>query len=183
MFPPDEGGIAMRAFVAQVGALDRAWLQLVAARRAPPWVDRGFRSITHLGGATATLALGVLLLLPAGTRHLGLVLLAANAGSHVIVQLVKRSVLRVRPGLADDGPVPLADIPDAYSFPSGHSAAAMAVALPLALAGSPVAVPALALALLVGASRVYLRVHYVTDVLMGQLLGAAGAVAATLWLS
>ncbi|MFI5234269.1 MAG: phosphatase PAP2 family protein [Gemmatimonadales bacterium] len=172
----------MRAFVAQVGALDRVWLQRIAARRAPWWVDRGFRAVTHLGGVTATVLFGAVLAINGSSRRVGLILLCSNVLSHLAVQVVKRSVLRVRPGLADDGPIPLAAIPDAYSFPSGHSAAAMSVAVPLVLAGWMLAPVALALALLVGASRVYLRVHYVTDVLMGQLLGAAGAVVATLWL-
>lgn len=173
-----EEGFAMRAFVAQVGALDRAWLQRIAARRTPPWLDQGFRSITHLGGAAATIALGALLLIPDATRRLGIVALTANVLSHLTVQLVKRSVLRKRPGLADDGPVPLARIPDAYSFPSGHSAAAMAMALPFLTVGGPLGLIAVGVALAVGASRVYLRVHYVTDVLAGQLLGAAGVVVA-----
>ena len=172
----------MRAFVAQVGALDRAWLREIAEWKAPRWLDRIIRTVTHLGGATATVAIGALLLLPAATRSIGLMVLAANALSHALVQLVKRSVLRERPGLADDGPVPLARIPDAYSFPSGHSAAALAVALPAVLTGHPLGILAVGLALLVGASRVYLRVHYVTDVLMGQLLGALGAVAVVHWL-
>ncbi|HEU5357492.1 MAG TPA: phosphatase PAP2 family protein [Gemmatimonadales bacterium] len=168
----------MRAFVAQVGALDRAWLRGIAGWKAPRWLDRSIRAATHLGGATATVAIGAVLVVPAATRTLGLAVLVANALSHALVQLLKRSVLRERPGLADDGPVPLAPIPDAYSFPSGHSAAALAVALPAALSGHPLGIPAVGLALLVGASRVYLRVHYVTDVLMGQILGALGAIAA-----
>ncbi|HET7023829.1 MAG TPA: phosphatase PAP2 family protein [Gemmatimonadales bacterium] len=177
-----EEGFAVRAFVAQVGALDRAWLQGIAARQVPRWLDRGLRVITHLGGASFTLGLGAALLVPASTRRLGEVLLVANLISHLAVQLVKRSVLRARPGLADGGPVPLAKIPDAYSFPSGHSAAAMAVALPITILGGPIGLIAVGAAIAVGASRVYLRVHYVTDVLMGQLLGAAGAVAAIIWL-
>lgn len=168
----------MRAFVAQIGALDRAWLQGIAARRAPRWVDRGLRAVTHLGGASFTLGLGLALLIPSATRHLGEILLLSNTISHLAVQLVKRSVLRARPGLADDGPVPLAAIPDAYSFPSGHSAAAMAVALPIAIIAGPIGLIAVGGAIAVGASRVYLRVHYVTDVLMGQLLGGLGAVLA-----
>ncbi|MGH7533115.1 MAG: phosphatase PAP2 family protein [Gemmatimonadales bacterium] len=177
-----EEGFAMRAFVAQVGALDRAWLQGIAARRAPRWVDRGLRVITHLGGASFTIGVGAALLASGSTRRMGEILLLSNVISHLMVQLVKRSVLRARPGLADDGPIPLAKIPDAYSFPSGHSAAAMAMALPIAILGGPLGLIAVGAAIAVGASRVYLRVHYVTDVLMGQLLGAAGAVAAIVWL-
>lgn len=168
--------------MAQVGALDRDWLRWVAARTAPPWLDRALRVLTHLGGATATITISALLTIFPDTRRLGFTALAANLFSHLVVQLVKRSVLRARPGLQDDGPIPLAAIPDAYSFPSGHSAAAMAIALPIATIGGPFGLLAMGIALLVGASRVYLRVHYVTDVLVGQLLGAAGAVAAMAWL-
>jgi membrane-associated phospholipid phosphatase len=50
-----------------------------------------------------------------------------------------------------------------------------------AICDSPLSgLPALGLALLVGASRVYLRVHYVTDVVVGQLVGAATALLVSL---
>jgi len=54
----------------------------------------------------------------------------------------------------------------------------MAVALPCLVVGGAVGLPALLLAFIVGASRVYLRVHYPSDVVAGQVLGAAGAVLA-----
>jgi undecaprenyl-diphosphatase len=56
----------------------------------------------------------------------------------------------------------------------------MALAM-TALLNEPLAgIPALGLAFLVGVSRVYLRVHYVTDVVVGQALGAAAALLASL---
>lgn len=59
----------------------------------------------------------------------------------------------------------------------------MAVALGLLVASPLAGLPVLALALLVGVSRVYLRVHYATDVLVGQALGAGAALLAYLTLS
>ena len=53
------------------------------------------RWITHLGGARATLAVG-LALVALGEPRLGLTALLANAGSHVFVQLLKRAVARSR---------------------------------------------------------------------------------------
>jgi len=105
----------------------------------------------------------------------------ANAASHLVVQLLKRSVVRPRPEYA--GVLPLALNPDAFSFPSGHACAAMAVAVTLCFGNLGWGIIALALALLVGISRVYLRVHYVTDVVVGQLLGALTAlvVCLALW--
>ena len=172
----------MPAFVERLGAWDRAWLSGIAARRTPPWLDRLVGFITHAGGARFTILMPLGLLAVPGLRRLGVILLAANAVSHLVVQLLKRTVTRARPHLGLELSEALAAVPDAFSFPSGHACAAMAVGLPLVLELGPVAVPAMVLAILVGASRVYLRVHYVTDVLAGQLIGAAAAVAATVLL-
>lgn len=169
----------MGALATRITDLDRRCLAGVARRRAPWWLDRGFRTLTHLGGATATIAVGLLLLPLATTRALGVAVLLANTISHLAVQVVKRAATRPRPHFPDDGVTALVAHPDAFSLPSGHSCAAMAVAMTLLLAHTGwVAGLALLLATVVGASRVYLRVHYVTDVLVGQAIGVLGAVAA-----
>jgi undecaprenyl-diphosphatase len=72
----------------------------------------------------------------------------------------------------------LAELPDHFSFPSGHACAAIAVVTPILLTAPTAAIPLVCIALMVGASRVYLRVHYVTDVVVGQMLGAAAGIAA-----
>lgn len=162
---------------------DRRLVAALARREAPEWLDRGFRVLTHAGGATATISLALGLMLHPATRGAGLVTGAANLLSHLAVQGLKRAIVRPRPSLAMPGVTPLARIPDHFSFPSGHSAAAMAVALGLLLALPLVGLPALAVALLVGMSRVYLRVHYAADVVVGQGLGAGAAVLAHLSLS
>lgn len=135
------------------------------------------RWITHLGGARATLGIG-LALAAFGAPRLGLAAVVANAGSHLLVQLLKRAVARARPCDAGGRPLALVHLPDPHSFPSGHAAAATAVAATVALA-HPVAAPiVLPLAALVAYSRVALRVHHVSDVLAGTALGLAGAVVA-----
>lgn len=168
----------MGALAARITDLDRRWLLEVARRRAPAWLDRAFRLVTHLGGAIFTIALGFLLLATEPTRALGAAVLLANAVSHVAVQLVKRTVTRPRPHFPEDGVEALVAHPDAFSLPSGHSCASLTVALTVALwTPNPIVqLGVLALAVLVGTSRVYLRVHYVTDVLVGQAIGVAGAV-------
>jgi undecaprenyl-diphosphatase len=102
--------------------------------------------------------------------------LATLVLSHLIVQVVKRTVVRSRPARVERF-VSLVTEPDCFSFPSGHATASMSVALAYGSAFPLWAVPLLLLALLVGFSRVRLRVHYPSDVLVGQLIAAATVIA------
>lgn len=147
----------------------------LAGREAPAWMDRGLRLVTHAGGAAATVAICLGLLLIPATRHLGAVAGMANLISHLMVQALKRTVVRRRPTVMLPHIAARAELPDRYSFPSGHACSAMAVAIPILLEAPLAGVSALTLALAVGASRFYLRVHYVTDVVVGQILGATTA--------
>jgi len=136
------------------------------------------RWITHLGGARVTLGVGLALIV-LGEPQLGFATLLANAGSHLLVQVLKRAVARARPCDAMGRPLALVDLPDPHSFPSGHAAAATAVTVTVALAHpflSPLVLP---LASMVAYSRVALRVHHVSDVLAGAILGMGGAIGAT----
>jgi len=137
------------------------------------------RWITHLGDAVCTVGIGLVLLLAGG--HLAVVgraALLANALSHVAVQVLKRTVVRARPCDANGVPLALVSVPDPFSFPSGHSAASMAVAATVARAHPALAPLAIPVAALVGLSRVRLKVHHPADVLAGAALGLAGALAA-----
>jgi len=136
------------------------------------------RWLTHLGGARVTIGAG-LALIATGERDLGLAVLIALTLSHVAVHVLKRAVARPRPCDANGRPLALVELPDPFSFPSGHAAAATAVAGAVSVA-HPIAAPVLIpLAALVAYSRVALRVHHVGDVVAGIALGAAGVAAAS----
>ncbi|HXO86922.1 MAG TPA: phosphatase PAP2 family protein [Gemmatimonadales bacterium] len=137
------------------------------------------RKLTHLGGARVSIGIG-LLLIAAGEQLLGLAALFALTTSHLAVQLLKRVVARPRPCDANGRLLALIDLPDPYSFPSGHAAAACAVTGTIAIAHPLLAPILLPIAALIAASRVTLRVHHVGDVVAGVLLGLAGAVGAAL---
>jgi len=135
------------------------------------------RWVTHLGGARVTIGIG-LLLVAIGEQLLGLAALFALTTSHLVVQVLKRAVARPRPCDANGRLLALIDLPDLYSFPSGHAAAASAVGGTIAFAHPLLAPVLLPLAALIAVSRVSLRVHHRGDVIAGGLLGLAGAVAA-----
>ena len=135
------------------------------------------RWLTHLGGARMTIGIG-LLLVAIGEQMLGLAALFALTTSHLVVQVLKRAVARPRPCDANGRLLALIDLPDPYSFPSGHAAAASAIGGTIAIAHPLLAPVVFPLAVLIAASRVSLRVHHRGDVIAGGLLGLAGAVAA-----
>ena len=143
-----------------------------------PGRTRLARGLTRAGDASSWTVAGLAMLATARGPwvHMGLRLAAGAGLATLLAQLLKRGLLRPRPSRAIAGFSPLAENPDAFSFPSGHTAAAVAVAV--ALAGEPFGAGPLALALAsgIGLSRVYLGAHYPLDVLAGGLLGTLAGV-------
>ena len=140
------------------------------------------RALTRAGDARswAVVGLGCLATRTTLGTHLGLRIAAATLGATALTQLLKRGLSRARPDASIVGFEALAVNPDRFSFPSGHTAAAFAVAA--AFAGEPAGLGPIALLLSVGIglSRVYLGAHYPLDVGAGAFLGVAAGIAARL---
>lgn len=169
----------MTAWIVRLHAHDERALHALVLRRRPV-LDRAMHAVTHLGDATCTIPFTLLLMLGVvpGLRGAGLRAGIALAASHLVVQLLKRTVSRARPRMPE-GFAALVQPPDRFSFPSGHAASSLSVALAVAAALPGAAAGALlALAAAVGMSRCYLGVHYPGDVIAGWMLAVLGLVGA-----
>lgn len=117
-------------------------------------------------------ALAVVLLVWKKHRKTGLCLGVGQLTNLVITNLTLKPLLgRIRPFAINTAVELLIAMPRDASFPSGHTACSFAAAAALKTAGSPLWKPALLVAVLMGFSRVYLYVHWPTDILGGVLVG------------
>lgn len=148
------------------------WIQTVLRC---PLLDPLICFYTQLGNAGLLwIAASLLLLLHPSTRRAGLAGLLALVFSLLITNvLLKPLVERTRPWLVIEGLIPLVREKDPLSFPSGHTSAAFAAAVAWfrLLPRKWMGVTGLILAVLMGLSRLYVGVHFPTDVLCGALAG------------
>lgn len=149
----------------------------------PSWLTKALTDITSLGGVTVLTLLTiftVVYLLLIRKRITALLVLVSVAGGWLISNSLKLGVARPRPDLVPH----LVEVHD-LSFPSGHAMLSAVTYLTLGLLLSQTqpsrrtryyfVIVAVFLTLLIGTSRVYLGVHFPTDVLGGWSAGSAWA--------
>lgn len=141
-----------------------------------PALDKVMISITKLGNAGILwIILTIVFLLIPKMRKTGVVMAAALIVDLLLCNIVlKNLVARTRPYDVNTGVQLLVAKLHDYSFPSGHTAASFASVAALYFAGEKkLWKPTLVLACLIAVSRLYLYVHYPTDVLGGMVIGLA----------
>ena len=156
-----------------------------------------FTFITHLGDTPGIIwcILGICLLIPKKTRKLGILLFAGLAIASLINNVcLKEIIQRPRPynldpsvwanaGYTYEWPG-LIKQSSSWSFPSGHTSSSIGAAFALLLGCKKkylgVGIPAFIISLLIGFSRIYVHVHYPTDVIVGAVVGIIGGIIA--WL-
>ena len=146
------------------------------------WLNYIMKCVTYIGefGAGAIVC-AIILLIFRKTRWAGVAVVLAFVLDVLIVNVIlKLSVNRARPwqtypdmGFHEFHQAIGVREPTDSSFPSGHTAALFACAIALVCYYKAKGIPAVAVALLVAISRIYLCMHYPTDVLGGMVIGSA----------
>lgn len=139
-----------------------------------PWLDKAMTVFTGLNdsGALVIAVCGVLLL-PKKYRGVGIRATFALSIQTIIVNLVLKPLVgRTRPFMVNEAIEVLTRTPHDFSFPSGHTGSMVAVAAVILFCmDRKYGIPAIIAALLMAFSRVYVGVHYPTDVLASIILG------------
>lgn len=161
--------------------LDGKFLLFVQEFLRQDWMNGFWIAITTLGnGGWFWIALALGLMIPKRTRLMGFTaLLAMGIGALVVNVGLKNIIARTRPYEVIQGLTILVNRPSDFSFPSGHSCASFASAMVyFRMAHGKWKIPSLVLAVLIAFSRLYVGVHYPTDVIAGILIGILSALAA-----
>ena len=139
-----------------------------------PWKNRimiAFSSVGNMGLIWFAFCMPFLIYAP--WRMTGVNIIFALSFNQILSEIILKQIIRrERPvwHLADEEQ--LIHRPKYYSFPSGHTAASFAVLGVTALKCGPITVTfVLFLAIMIAFSRLYLRVHYLSDVIAGMILG------------
>ena len=147
------------------------------------WIQENLRGamdglwlcITHLGDeGILWIALGILLLFWKKTRPIGITVLISLLFDFLIINMsLKGIIARPRPFVVNEAIKPLITNVSPYrSFPSGHSGGSFSAMFALyRWVPKKIGIPAVILAALVALSRLYVGVHYPTDILAGCLVG------------
>ncbi|MDP5276236.1 phosphatase PAP2 family protein [Chengkuizengella axinellae] len=144
-------------------------------------LDLIMTNITHLGGALFTICttLALSLFASAPWKHAAFMSLVSLSLSHIPVAVIKKTYKRLRPYLvlkqANTYKNPLQD----HSFPSGHTTAIFSIIIPFVVTIPVLGMILLPIGLTVALSRIYLGLHYPSDVFAGLIIGTLTAFSVT----
>lgn len=154
-----------------------SFLPWVFSQIQTPFLDSVMVALSFLGdGGLIWIVAIVAMLISKKYRRAGIaaaisLLLCYLLGSYVIKPIVGR----IRPCNAYPLLELLIERPEDFSFPSMHTATAFSVAIIILCANKKLGIPAVILSVFVALSRVYLHVHYTTDIIAGAVFGTVFA--------
>lgn len=153
------------ATMSEIGVIE--WMQ-----GASPMLDAPMLFFTYIATHAALwLVLAFLMTCSVRRRKVGISIMVAVAASYLVVDLLMKPLIdRQRPFELFDLQL-IVDPPTTSSFPSGHTASSFAAAASIFHYSRKAGIPALVMASAVGISRVYLCVHWPSDVIAGAVVG------------
>lgn len=148
------------------------WIQSNLRTDGLNWIMPYISMINNAG--ILAIATVVVLLVWKTYRTVGITAFTSLLSEFLLVNvLIKQIVARPRPYVVNEALVVLGTVPIDYSFPSGHTASAFAVAVVMLLCmPRRYGISAVAIAVVIALSRLYNVAHYPTDVLAGMLIGS-----------
>ena len=144
-------------------------------------LDTFFLIVTKIAGSYGQLwvVVGLALLIPKKTRWTGIAVLFSYVGVYILGQMILKNLIsRPRPCHVDQAFEMLVARPSSSSFPSTHSAWAFAAATAIFMKYKKAGIAAFIVAALIAFSRMYMFLHYPTDVFCGIVFGIILGVAA-----
>ncbi|WP_348624742.1 phosphatase PAP2 family protein [Paenibacillus peoriae] len=168
----------MQRLVVKLVNLEQQLFKWINGRLHNRFLNFWLYYLTHLGGATFTIASTLLIwwLAPNPWKDTGMKGAIALGVSHIPVAIVKKLYPRIRPYLALPGTNTFRNSLSDHSFPSGHTTAIFSATVPFMLQSPMLTLLLLPVATIVGFSRIYLGLHYPTDVLAGAVIGTSAAI-------
>ncbi|MDD7185045.1 MAG: phosphatase PAP2 family protein [Ruminococcus sp.] len=140
--------------------------------------DTIMKAVTHLGdmGIFWIMIIFVLFLSKKYTKTAFIMALTLALGLLITNLILKNSVHRIRPFHAIEELFPLINKPEDWSFPSGHATSSIGCGIAM-LRNLPkkYGISGFTIGILIAVSRIYLGVHYTTDVVAGALIGTVSA--------
>lgn len=141
------------------------------------WLDTIMIALSTIGNAGIIwIILSIVLAIIPKTRKCGLTMMCSMALSFVVGNILLKNIIgRARPCSIDTSVSLLIPFPSEYSFPSGHTLNGFTAAVTLFLFHKKSGIIAIIIAGLIAFSRMYLFVHYPTDILGGIIIGIIDA--------
>lgn len=156
-----------------VQEFDFAFLDWLQQNVRCGWLDWLMPKVTSLGyAAVLWVCIALILVTRQSRRRLGVkIAVGLILGAIISSILLKNIVARPRPCWINTTIDMLINIPRDYSFPSGHTLAGFSSAITIARSHKHAGICAFVVAVLIAFSRMYLYVHFLTDVLAGAVIG------------
>ncbi|MGE5631023.1 MAG: phosphatase PAP2 family protein [Caulobacteraceae bacterium] len=163
-----------------IQSIDNSVLDFIRTHMSSGFLDHTMPFITRLGsGGMIWIAVTLAFLISRKYRTDGLLLASSLLFCLLIGNIIlKPLVARIRPCDVNTAVALLIPRPTDFSFPSGHSMSSFAATTVIFHANRKMGIAALILAILIAFSRLYLYVHYPSDIIAGLVIGILISVAA-----